>query len=133
MNCASNDRIEGAKRYDSSRGSPRERAWPHNVERYTLSNFSRFGQFQCILYVNAEIPDGVQRALGYSPLLAGIAHMPLTATVFCISQFLSPLITRFGSRVLLASGSTLVAIDLIGLALLTEGDGYLPAIPLSRS
>ncbi len=54
--------------------------------------------------------------------------MPLTAKVFCISQFLSPLITRFGSRVLLASGSILVAIGLIGLALLTEGDGYLLAI-----
>ena len=69
-----------------------------------------------------------QRVLGYSPLVAGLAYMPLTATVFGISQFVPPLIARFGSRVLLTTGSILVAISLIGLALLTEGDGYFPAI-----
>jgi EmrB/QacA subfamily drug resistance transporter len=69
-----------------------------------------------------------QRVLGYSPLVAGLAYMPLTATVFAISQFVPPLIARFGSRVLLATGSILVAISLIGLAMLTEGDGYFPAI-----
>lgn len=69
-----------------------------------------------------------QRVLGYSPLVAGLAYMPLTATVFGISQFVPPLIARLGSRILLATGSVLVAISLIGLALLTEGDGYFPAI-----
>ncbi len=69
-----------------------------------------------------------QRVLGYSPLVAGLAYMPLTATVFIISQFVPPLIARFGSHVLLTTGSILVAISLIGLALLTEGDGYFPAI-----
>ncbi len=69
-----------------------------------------------------------QRILGYSPLIAGLAYMPLTATVFAISQFVPPLLSRFGSRMLLATGSVLVAVSLIGLAMLTEGDGYLPAI-----
>lgn len=69
-----------------------------------------------------------QRILGYSPLIAGLAYMPLTATVFAISQFVPPLLSRFGSRMLLATGSVLVAVSLIGLAMLTEGDGYFPAI-----
>lgn len=69
-----------------------------------------------------------QRILGYSPLIAGLAYMPMTATVFGISQFVPPLLSRFGSRMLLATGSVLVAVSLIGLALLTESDGYFPAV-----
>ena len=69
-----------------------------------------------------------QRILGYSPLVAGLAYMPMTATVFAISQFVPPLIVRFGARMLLSTGSVLVAVSLIGLAVLTEGDGYFPAI-----
>lgn len=69
-----------------------------------------------------------QQILGYSPLVAGLAYMPLTATVFAISQFVPPLISRFGSGILLATGSALVGVSLIGLAALTEGDGYFPAV-----
>ncbi len=69
-----------------------------------------------------------QRILGYSPLVAGLAYMPLTATVFVISQFVPPLLARFGFGLLLAFGSVLVAVSLIGLAWLTEGDGYFPAV-----
>jgi MFS family permease len=43
-----------------------------------------------------------QRILGYSPLVAGLAYMPLTATVFAISHFVPRLLTRFGARILLA-------------------------------
>ncbi|WP_320188410.1 MFS transporter (plasmid) [Agrobacterium rosae] len=69
-----------------------------------------------------------QRILGYSPLVAGLAYMPLTATVFVISHFVPRLLTRFGARTLLAWGSVLVAASLAGLALLAEGDGYFPAV-----
>ncbi len=70
----------------------------------------------------------VQRVLGYSPLLAGLAYLPLTATVFAISQFVPRLINRFGTRWLLVTGSLLVAASLLGFALLGNGDGYFPAV-----
>jgi len=69
-----------------------------------------------------------ERALGYSPLLAGLAYLPLTATVCVISQAVPRLLGRFGARTLLTAGSVLVAVSLGGFALLGGHDGYLPAV-----
>lgn len=69
-----------------------------------------------------------ERALGYSPLLAGLAYLPLTATVCVISQAVPRLLGRFGARALLTAGSVLVAVSLGGFALLGGHDGYLPAV-----
>ncbi len=70
----------------------------------------------------------LQRILGYTPLVAGLAYLPLTATVFAISHFVPRLIRRIGTRGLLATGSLLVAVSLLGFALLGEDDGYFPAL-----
>jgi Na+/melibiose symporter-like transporter len=59
-----------------------------------------------------------QRVLGYPPIFAGLAYLPLTATVFAISHFVPRLLNRFGARLLLAVGSLLVAASLVGFALL---------------
>lgn len=72
----------------------------------------------------------LQRVMGYTPLVAGLAYLPLTATVFAISHFVPRLIVRFGARVLLATGSLLVAFSLAGFALLGEHDGYFAAVLL---
>jgi len=71
-----------------------------------------------------------QRVMGYTPLVAGLAYLPLTATVFAISHFVPRLIVRFGARVLLATGSLLVAFSLAGFALLGEHDAYFAAVLL---
>jgi MFS family permease len=70
----------------------------------------------------------LQRVMGYAPLVAGIAYLPLTATVFAISHFVPRLMARFGARSLLAMGSLLVAFSLVGFALLGEHDAYFPAV-----
>lgn len=70
----------------------------------------------------------LQRILGYTPLVAGLAYLPLTVTVFAISQFVPRLIRRFGTRALLATGSVMVAISLLGFALLGTDDGYFPTV-----
>jgi EmrB/QacA subfamily drug resistance transporter len=70
----------------------------------------------------------LQRIMGYTPLVAGIAYLPLTATVFAISHFVPRLIGRFGARNLLVAGSVLVAASLAGFALLGEHDAYFPAV-----
>jgi len=70
----------------------------------------------------------LQRILGYTPLVAGLAYMPLTATVFAISQFVPRLIRRFGMRVLLVTGSVLVAVSLLGFVLLGEHSAYFPGV-----
>jgi len=66
-----------------------------------------------------------QQVLGLSPLMAGIAYLPLTATVFIVTQFVPWLITKFGLRTLLVTGSILVAVSLIGFSQLDGDSGYL--------
>jgi EmrB/QacA subfamily drug resistance transporter len=70
----------------------------------------------------------LQQVLDFAPLVAGLAYLPLTATVFIISHFVPRLITRFGPRPLLATGSVLVAISLVGFAMLDGDSSYLPGV-----
>ena len=72
----------------------------------------------------------LQRIMGYTPLMAGFAYLPLTATVFAISHVVPRLIVRFGARLLLATGSVLVAASLAGFALLGSDASYFPAVLL---
>lgn len=69
-----------------------------------------------------------EQILGYAPLVAGLAYLPLTATVFVISHFVPRLIGRFGARGLLATGSMLVAASLLGFALLDAHSSYFPTV-----
>lgn len=65
-----------------------------------------------------------QEVLGYNPLLAGVAYLPLTTIVFVVSNYIPGLIARFGSRSLLITGSLLVAASLIGFSELTSTSSY---------
>jgi len=71
-----------------------------------------------------------QQVLGLSPLIAGIAYLPLTATVFVITQFVPWLVNRFGLRTLLATGSVLVAISLVGFSRLQADSKYMEDVLL---
>lgn len=65
-----------------------------------------------------------QQVLGYNPLLAGCAYLPLTAVVFVVSNFVPYLVAKFGVRVLLITGSILVAVSLVGFSQLTSTSTY---------
>lgn len=71
-----------------------------------------------------------QRVLGYPPVLAGLAYLPLTGTVFVISQVVPALMERYGARTLLVSGSVLVAASLTGFALLGAHATYVGGVLL---
>jgi EmrB/QacA subfamily drug resistance transporter len=70
----------------------------------------------------------LQRVLELSPLMAGLAYVPLNATVFLISPFIPKLVRRFGPRSLLISGSALVALSLIMFSTLDENSRYLEGV-----
>ncbi|WZP01186.1 MFS transporter (plasmid) [Isosphaeraceae bacterium EP7] len=72
----------------------------------------------------------LQQVLGFGPLAAGFAYLPLTATVFIVTQFVPQLIERFGARLLLINGSILVASSLVGFAMLSATSSYFPAVLL---
>lgn len=70
----------------------------------------------------------LQRVLGWTPLGAGLGYMPLTITVFAITHFAPDMIARFGSRALLAAGSLIVAVSMVGFALLSDESRYFPGV-----
>ena len=71
-----------------------------------------------------------QQVLGYNPLLAGCAYLPLTMTVFILSNFVPALVKRYGVRTLLITGSILVAVSLVGFSRLTGSSTYLTDVLL---
>lgn len=66
----------------------------------------------------------LQRVLGLGPLMAGLAYVPLTATVFVIAHFVPSLVALFGTRALLVAGSLVVGASLALFATLDENSRY---------
>lgn len=71
-----------------------------------------------------------QEVLGFNPLLAGLAYLPLTAVVLTVSNFVPRLVAKFGVRTLLISGCIFVAASLIGFSRLTDTSTYLSDVLL---
>lgn len=70
----------------------------------------------------------LQKVLNLSPLMAGLAYVPLTATVFIISHFIPASINKTGPRPLLVVGSLLVAVSLFLFAGLDSSSDYFPHV-----
>jgi EmrB/QacA subfamily drug resistance transporter len=66
----------------------------------------------------------LQRVLDFGPLLAGLAFLPLTATVFIVTRWVPGIVARFGARIPLAVGGVLVASSFLLWAPLDESATY---------
>lgn len=65
-----------------------------------------------------------QQVLRLNPLLAGFAYIPLTITVFSVTQFVPRMVIRFGVRSLMVVGCILVAAGVIGFSRLNANSTY---------
>jgi EmrB/QacA subfamily drug resistance transporter len=70
----------------------------------------------------------VQDVLGYSPLRAGLAFLPITAAIIITSQFASITLPRFGPRRLMVAGSVLAAAGLGWLTQVSVTSSYVSGI-----
>ncbi|NUR30326.1 MAG: MFS transporter [Catenulispora sp.] len=70
------------------------------------------------------MPQFMQKVLGYSPMKAGLAFLPLTVTLFAISRFVPKLLPRFGPRPLIAVGTGLIAGALFWLSRIHADSGF---------
>jgi EmrB/QacA subfamily drug resistance transporter len=70
----------------------------------------------------------LQNILGFTPIQAGLAFLPITAGVVTGAQLSSRLIARFGPRPLLMGGTVLVAGGIGWLSGITEHSGYLSGV-----
>ncbi len=66
----------------------------------------------------------MQQVLGYNPLRAGLAYVPITAVVAVGAGIASNAVARVPARALLATGLLLVAVGLVLMALLPAGASY---------
>jgi len=70
----------------------------------------------------------LQGVLGFSPLLAGIAFLPLTGLLFTASRTVPRLIGRVGSGRLMMTGAVLVVAGMLWLTQVTVDSSYVGAV-----
>ena len=71
----------------------------------------------------------LQEVLGFSPLRAGFAFLPMTIALFTVSRAAPRLISRFGAKLLITLGLLPVIAGMAWLAQVSPATGYLPAWP----
>jgi EmrB/QacA subfamily drug resistance transporter len=71
----------------------------------------------------------MQNVLGYSPVKAGAAFLPMTALVIVIAPLAGRLSDRAGSRWLLTGGMTLLALQLLYFSRLGVHEGFWNLVP----
>jgi EmrB/QacA subfamily drug resistance transporter len=70
----------------------------------------------------------VQEVLGWDPLRAGFAFVPMTAGLFATSRLAPRLVTRFGPKRLMVAGLLPVVGGMAWLGQLTTGTEYFPGV-----
>jgi len=67
----------------------------------------------------------MQQVLGYDPLEAGVAYLPLAGGIIISAGVASQLVTRFGVKPVLISGLLLTAVGLLWFSQISPGGTYL--------
>jgi EmrB/QacA subfamily drug resistance transporter len=70
----------------------------------------------------------VQEVLGYSPLRAGLAFLPVSAVIIVTSQLVARLLPRVGPKRFMVAGSLLASGGLAWLSRITASSGYLDGL-----
>ncbi len=70
----------------------------------------------------------VQNILGFSPLVAGVSFLPLTAAIIITAQVVARLVGRFGTRPFITIGPVLVAGGLFWLSQINDQTTYLTGL-----
>ncbi len=97
-----------------------------------FANRNRSGAYLMMLFIGAAIfgmfyflTQYLQNILGYSPLKAGVAFLPVAATIGVFSQVAARMVGRTGIRLPLLFGPVAAIAGLLWLAQLTSTSGYL--------
>jgi EmrB/QacA subfamily drug resistance transporter len=70
----------------------------------------------------------VQDILGFSPLSAGIAFLPMTAALFSVSRLSPRLLARFGPKALMVAGLIPAVIGMAWLSRISPGSDYVSGV-----
>ncbi|HET6910272.1 MAG TPA: MFS transporter [Mycobacteriales bacterium] len=106
-----------------------------------FENRTRNGAYLVMLITGAAVfamfyflTQFVQNVIGFSPLTAGFAFLPVSATIVVVAQIVSRLVGRIETRFLIGGGAIFAGCGLYELSSLTVHSGYatkvLPGIML---
>jgi EmrB/QacA subfamily drug resistance transporter len=100
-----------------------------------FANRARVGSYIVMLVLGAGVfamfyflTQFVQQVLGYSPLKAGFAFLPISVVIVIMSQVASRIITRLGPQILIVSGTIITGFGLLYLSRISETSSYLGGI-----
>jgi EmrB/QacA subfamily drug resistance transporter len=70
----------------------------------------------------------VQDVLGFSPVKAGLAFLPLSGAIFTFSRLVPRLLPRFGPKRLMVTGAALITLGMLWLTQISAGTTYFPGL-----
>jgi EmrB/QacA subfamily drug resistance transporter len=97
-------------------------------KQFTSANFVTFVVYAALGGVFFLLVVFLQVALGYSPVAAGAASLPVTALLLVLSPRAGALAQRIGPRVPLTLGPIVVAAGMLLMTRIDPGDSYLEAV-----
>jgi EmrB/QacA subfamily drug resistance transporter len=96
-----------------------------------FSDRSRDGAYIVMLIIGAAVfamffflTQYVQRVLGFSPVQAGLAFLPVSATIVTVAQVVSRIVQRVEPKLIIASGTVFGGLGLYNLHGLTPESSY---------
>jgi EmrB/QacA subfamily drug resistance transporter len=70
----------------------------------------------------------VQDVLGFSPVRAGLAFLPLSGAIFAVSRLVPRLLSRFGPKLLMVTGASAILVGVLWLARISAGTHFVPGL-----
>src|SRR6202020_2167809 len=113
-----------------------ERRSPNPMMPLSIFSSRQFSAANAVTFVVFGALSGVffllvaflQISLGYSPLAAGAASLPITALMLLLSARAGAVAQRIGPRIPLTVGPLVVAVGLLLMTRITPGDSYVSSV-----
>jgi len=98
------------------------------VRQFSAANAVTFVVYAALGGVFFLLVAFLQVSLGYSPIAAGAASLPVTALMLLFSARSGALAQRIGPRIPLTVGPLIVAVGLLLMTRIDRGDGYVATV-----
>jgi EmrB/QacA subfamily drug resistance transporter len=96
--------------------------------QFTAANLVTFTVYAALGGVFFLLVSFLQISLGYSPIAAGAATLPVTALMLLLSARSGALAQRIGARIPLTAGPLVIAVGLLLMARIEPGDSYVSSV-----
>jgi EmrB/QacA subfamily drug resistance transporter len=96
--------------------------------QFTAANLVTFTVYAALGGVFFLLVSFLQISLGYSPIAAGAASLPVTVLMLLLSARSGALAQRIGARIPLTAGPLVIAVGLLMMARIEPGDSYVSGV-----